>query len=189
MAIDNRTVREGIVGGLIAAAAVAVWFLILDTVSGHPFATPARLGESVASFFGGTGHGSPLIYVLGYTAFHVVAFCLSGLIVSAVVNVAESEPSVLFGLLILFVAFELGWYGLTAILSGDDAFGPVAWYQVMIANLIAASAMGYYLYRRHPMLAARASAAVSGGYDGGDRRRQDSPVTVDRRRPARVKTA
>ena len=164
MAVDNRTVREGIVGGLIAAAAVAVWFLILDVINGHPFYTPARLGESVASFFGGTGHGTALAYVLGYTAFHVVAFCLSGLLVSAVVNVAESEPSLLFGLLILFVAFELGWYGLTAILSGPQAYGSIAWYQVMVANLIAAATMGVYLYRRHPALAARASNAVSGGY-------------------------
>lgn len=182
MVIDNRTVREGIVGGLVAAAAVAVWFFILDFAGGHPFYTPMRLGESVASFFGGTGHGSPVVYVLGYTTFHVLAFCLSGLLVSAVVNVAESEPSLLFGLLILFVAFELGWYGLTAILSGDQAYGSIAWYQVMVANLIAAAAMGYYLYRRHPALAARASHALSDGNDGDRRRTQVGRADGDRRR-------
>ena len=186
MAIDNRTVREGIVGGLIAAAAVAVWFLIIDAVGGHPFYTPARLGESVASFFGGTGHGSPVSYVLGYTAFHVIAFCISGLLVSAVVNVAESEPSLLFGLLILFVAFELGWYGLTAILSGDQAYGSIAWYQVMVANLIAASAMGYYLYRRHPALGARAAHALSDGGDGDRRRVHVGREDGERRRAVRA---
>lgn len=186
MAIDNRTVREGIVGGLVAAAAVALWFLILDTVGGHPFGTPARLGESVASFFGGTGHGSAVSYVLGYTVFHLLAFCISGLLVSAVVNVAEAEPSLLFGLLILFVAFELGWYGLTAILSGTNAYGPLAWYQVMVANLIAASAMGYYLYRRHPMLAARAAHALSDGNDGDRRRVQVGRADGDRRRAVRA---
>lgn len=166
MAIENRTLREGIVGGLLAAASVAVWFFLLDAVSGHPFATPLRLGTSVASLFGASGGGSPMAYVLGYTLFHVIAFSISGLVVSAVVNSAESEPSLLFGLLILFVAFELGWYGLTAILSSDQAYGSLAWYQVMVANLIAATTMGVYLYRRHPALAARASHAVAGGYDG-----------------------
>lgn len=162
MAIANRTVREGIVAGLVAAGAVAVWFLLLDVVAGHPFATPRRLGESVGSLFGGTGGASATLYVLGYTVFHLIAFGISGMVVSAVVNQAEEEPSLLWGLLILFVAFELAWYGLTAILSQGEAYGPLAWYQVMVANLIAAGAMGAYLYRRHPALASRAAHAVAG---------------------------
>jgi hypothetical protein len=162
MAIENRTIREGIVGGLLAAGAVALFFLVLDLVTGHPFATPARLGESVASVFGGTGGASPTLYVLGYTVFHVLAFILSGIVMSAVVNKAEEEPSLLFGLLILFVAFEIAWYGMTAILSRDEAFGPPAWYQIMLANVVAAGVMGYYLFRKHPMLASRANRAVAG---------------------------
>ncbi len=187
MAIGNRTLREGIVGGLVAASAVAVWFLLLDVLGGHPFATPLRLGESVASLFGGTGGGSATAYVLGYTLFHVIAFCVSGLIVSAVVNSAETEPSLLFGLLILFIAFELGWYGLTAVLSRDEAYGSLAWYQVMMANLIAAGAMGYYMYRRHPALIARAQSGLADGYDGDRRTNQvDVDVAAERRRAARV---
>lgn len=162
MVIENRTVREGIVGGLLAAGAVAVWFLVLDVVHGHPFGTPIRLGETVASFFGGTGGASSTLYVLGYTVFHVLAFCLAGIVMSAVVNKAEEEPSILFGLLILFVAFEIAWYGMTAILARDDAYGPLAWYQVMIANLVAAAVMGVYLFRKHPLLAGRAHRAVAG---------------------------
>jgi hypothetical protein len=163
MVNENRTVREGITGGLIAAGAVALWFLILDVIAGRPFGTPRQLGESIASFFGGTGGGSATLYVLGYTVFHVLAFCLSGLVVSAVVNKAEEEPSILWGLLILFVAFELAWYGMTAILTQGEVYGTLAWYQVMVANLIAAAAMGFYLYRRHPALASRAAHAVAGG--------------------------
>ena len=166
MATENRTIREGIVAGLLAAASVAVWFLILDLVGGRPLATPLRLGTSVASFFAGTGDGSPISYILGYTVFHVIAFSISGIIVAAVVNRAESQPSLLFGLLILFIAFEIGWYGLTAILSQDQAYGAVAWYQVMVANLIAAGTMAVYFYQRHPSLVGRASHAVAGGYDG-----------------------
>ena len=163
MTIANRTMREGIVAGLVAAGAVAIWFLLLDLVAGQPLGTPRRLGESVASFFGGTGGGAPLLYVLGFTVFHVLAFALAGRVVSAVVNQGEEEPSILWGLFILFVAFELAWYGLSAILSQGEAYGPLAWYQVMIANLIAAASMGFYLYRRHPLLASRAAHAVAGG--------------------------
>lgn len=162
MTIANRTIREGVVGGLLAAGAVAVWFLVIDLVTGHPFATPVRMGTSVASLFGGTGGASPTLYALGYTIFHVLAFSLSGIVVSAVVNKAEDEPSLLFLLLILFVIFEVAWYGMTAILARDEAFGPPAWYQVMLANVVAAAVMGVYLFRQHPMLASRASRAVAG---------------------------
>jgi hypothetical protein len=162
MAIANRTVREGVVAGLVAAGAVAVWFLLLDLVAGRPFGTPRLLGESITSLFGGTGGGSATLYVLGYTVFHLIAFTIAGMVVSAVVNQAEEEPSILWGLLILFVAFELAWYGMTAILTQGEAFGSLAWYQVMVANLIAAAAMGAYLYRRHPALAGRAAHAVAG---------------------------
>ena len=162
MAIENRTLREGVVGGLLAAGAVALYFLVLDTVTGRPFTTPVRLGESVASFFGGTGGASPTLYALGYTVFHVLAFIASGIVMSAVVNKAEEEPSLLFGLLILFVAFEIAWYGMTAILSREEAFGPPAWYQIMLANLVAATVMGVYLFRKHPMLATRASRSLAG---------------------------
>jgi hypothetical protein len=163
MAIENRTVREGVVSGLLAAGAVALWFLVLDVVAGRPFGTPAHMGESVASLFGGTGGGSATMYVLGYSVFHVIAFVLSGVVVSAIVNQAEEEPSMLWGLLILFVAFEIAWYGLTAILAQGETYGALAWYQVMVANLIAAATMGVYLYRQHPALAARASHALAGG--------------------------
>lgn len=162
MLIANRTVREGIVGGLLAAGAVALYFLALDLVTGHPFSTPVRLGTSVASFFGGTGGASPTLYALGYTLFHVLAFCFSGVVVSAVVNKAEEEPSLLFLLMLLFVAFEIAWYGMTAILARDEAFGPPAWYQVMLANVVAAVVMGVYLFRKHPLLAARASRSLAG---------------------------
>ena len=162
MVIENRTIREGVVGGLLAAGAVALYFLILDVVTGHPFATPVRLGEAVASFFGGTGGASPTLYALGYTLFHVLAFILSGIVMSAVINKAEEEPSLLFGLLILFVVFEIAWYGMTAILTNEPAFGPPAWYQIMVANLVAAAVMGVYLFRKHPMLATRASRSLAG---------------------------
>src|SRR5262245_64382822 len=34
---------EGIRAGLVGASIIAVWFLLVDTVAGHPFYTPARM--------------------------------------------------------------------------------------------------------------------------------------------------
>lgn len=162
MLLQNRTLREGITAGVLGATAVAVWFLILDTVAGRPFATPAMLGSSLATLFGSPGDGSAAVHVLGYTLFHYAAFIVVGMIVAAVVNNAENEPSMLIGFFILFIAFEIGWYGWTALLARQESFGQLAWYQVMVANLIAASTMGVYMYRRHATLPRRFIASLAG---------------------------
>ena len=159
----NRTLHEGVIAGLIGAATVAIWFFVIDVVSGRPFGTPSMLGRSVASFFGGGEGGSTATYVVGYTVFHVVAFVLMGLVVAAIVNGAEREPSLLIGFLILFVAFEVGWYGWTALLARSENFGQLAWYQVMVANLVAATAMGVYMWRAHPALLGRFANELAGG--------------------------
>ena len=46
---DNRhsVIGEGTDVGLIGGMAVAVWFLVLDTLAGHPFQTPSLLGQTV----------------------------------------------------------------------------------------------------------------------------------------------
>ena len=60
------------------------------------------------------------------------------------------------------MAFEVAWYGWSAILSRSDRFGNLAWYAVLVGNLIAAASMGVYLWRAHPTLARRFNAALAG---------------------------
>ncbi len=159
---EHRTIREGVLAGVLGATAVAIWFLILDTAAGRPFYTPQMLGSSLATFFGAPGTGNAIPLVLGYTLVHFAAFIVVGLIVSSVVNGAEGEPSLLIGFAILFVAFEVAWYGWAAILSRSPRFGNLAWYAVMVGNLVAAGSMGFYLWRAHPTLARRFGAALAG---------------------------
>ena len=47
--LDNShsTLGEGTDAGIIGGLAVAIWFLILDTIAGHPFQTPSLLGQVV----------------------------------------------------------------------------------------------------------------------------------------------
>jgi hypothetical protein len=159
---ENRTVHEGVMAGILGAAAVAIWFLILDTASGRPFYTPHMLGSSMATFFGAPGTGNVIPLVLGYTLVHFALFIIAGLVVSAVVNHAEGEPSLLIGFAFLFIVFEIAWYGWAAVLSRSPRFGNLAWYAVMIGNLVAAASMGIYLWRAHPTLARRFNASLAG---------------------------
>ncbi len=160
--MERRTVwKEGTVAGLLGAAGVAGWFLVVDFVSGTPLATPELLGRSLFSVL---GKGIALSFagnVFGYTLFHCAAFIAAGVIVSAVVKASEKTPGVLVGLVLLFAVFEAGFYGFTLFLSEASQLGSLAWYQVGAANLVAAVLMGRYLWAAHPELGERVEAALS----------------------------
>ena len=162
MAPRHNLVREGIIAGAIGATTVALWFLVLDVAAGRAFYTPAILGKALLGVLGPAGAEGDAVRVVAYTVFHYGVFILAGIIVTAVVHQARQESSVLAGALILFVAFEIGFYGFTALLSQHELLGDLAWYQIGIGNLLAAGAMGTYLWRTHPELGSEFSHALGG---------------------------
>ena len=160
--MDRHPLREGIIAGIIGATSVAVWFLIVDVVGGRPFYTPLTLGTALLSVLGPQRDASMLVPVAAYTVFHYAAFIVVGIVVAYILRAADTEPSVLAGFLILFVAFELGFYGFTALMAQSSRFGSVAWYQIGAANLVAALMMGTYLWRGHPALGERLRYVLAG---------------------------
>ena len=152
MAPRHNAAREGLIAGVLGATSVALWFLILDLLAGRPFHTPAILGTALLGVLGPAGSEGTTTRVIVYTIFHYGVFILAGIVLTAVVHRAAVESSVLAGFLILFVAFEIGFYGFTALLSQQELLGDLAWYQIGIGNLLAAGAMGTYLGRTNPDL-------------------------------------
>jgi len=104
----------------------------------------------VSAIFGPTEGESTFRHVAMYTVFHYAAFAVVGTIAAWVVRASHREPTVLIALFMLFVAFEVGFYAITYLLSLSPNFGNLAWYQVGAANLVAAALMGGYLLKRHP---------------------------------------
>ncbi len=91
----QKVLHEGILVGLAGAAAVAIWFLVLDLITASPFRTPALLG---AVLFDGLRDPAALTItpalVLKYTAVHGLAFIVFGLAVAGLFALAEaSSPS------------------------------------------------------------------------------------------------
>jgi hypothetical protein len=153
--------REGVVAGIVGATSVAVWFLIVDLVAGHPLYTPEILGAAVFSLFGDTTRDSTFAHVAAYTIVHYTAFIGTGVVVSYVVHKAETEPSVLVIFMLLFIIFELGFYGVIVMLA-QTALRSLAWYQIAAGNLLAAITMGGYMWRTHPALTQELSHALGG---------------------------
>ena len=163
---SRNVIREGLIAGVIGATSIAIWFLIVDTIAQRPLFTPALLGSGLIARVRATGRApAPASFaesVIIYTFFHYAVFCLGGIIVSVVVGVAESTPSILGGFFILFIAFEIGIHGLVALLQESTILGALAWYQILIGNLLAALFMGGYLWRRHPELRMELRHALDG---------------------------
>jgi len=137
----NRVVREGVVAGLIGAAVVAAWFLLFDLVRGRPLFTPAALGSTL---FLGAGSIDEVmvsaVTVLGYTVFHVGAFIVTGFLAAGIAAAADEQPPLVLAAVLFFAAFEAFF------------MGALAWWTIAVGNLLAAGAMGWYLWMSHPKL-------------------------------------
>jgi hypothetical protein len=153
MALEGRIVREGVVAGLIGAAAVAVLILIFDIAGGSPLQSPAILGSAILK-----GVRDPSLAtvsagpIVGYTIVHGLGFIGVGLVAAFLVASAEREPAMVLALLIFFAAFEVFFLALIAFWA-LPVLGVLAWWEILAGNLVASVGMLYYFHRRHPGLA------------------------------------
>jgi O-antigen/teichoic acid export membrane protein len=129
---------------------VAIWFLLLDMIHGRLFFTPAALGSAI--FRGASGVDEvqrTAGMVLGYTLVHVVAFLIVGLIAARLMFSADAEPRVLLGAGVAFVTMEVGTLCVLALVA-NWLLDALSFWTVLVANIVAAVVIGYYLYQQHP---------------------------------------
>lgn len=158
----HSIVRDGVAAGVLGATTVAVWFFIMDVVARHPLETPLLLGGGLINVLGGAHQDNAVVVIAAYTVFHYLAFIVVGLLASVIVYWAEKMPAVLAGAFILFVAIEIGFYGLSSILAQTPVVGALSALEVVIGNLLAALVMGTYMWRTHPALKGGLDLALSG---------------------------
>lgn len=149
---QRSVLREGIVAGLIGAIVVAVWFLLVDLVRGQPLQTPAFLG---AALFYGVNNPIGLEIaagpIIGYTLVHGLAFLAFGIIAAAVIAASEREPALVIAVVILFACFETFFLGVVSVL-GTAVEDVLAWWEILLANFLAAVAMLWYFLLGHRAL-------------------------------------
>lgn len=149
---SRSTLSHGIIAGLIGAGTVALWFLLLDAIQGRILFTPAAFGSAL---FLGASDTSQVEITAGivalYTLVHIVAFIALGLAVAAIVHAAERQPPLLLGAVVLFFTMEVFMIGLIAI-AASWLLDELAWWSIGVANVVAAIAIGTYIWRSHPQL-------------------------------------
>jgi len=143
---------DGLYAGVIGASIVALWFLVIDTLAGHSLHTPTLLGTLLIKGLDAlaTATVDPAM-VAAYTAVHVVAFVVVGVLASYLVTLFDRYPAAGICLVFLFAFFEVGFFIASAALGGV-LMNHLAPWAVGIGNLLAAAGMAVYFWKRHPHL-------------------------------------
>ena len=149
---QSRVFKEGLIAGLVGAGTVALWFFIVDMGRGQPFFTPGALGSAL--FLGSTDPTAVSVSVAtvaSYSILHIGAFFATGFIAAAIAGYAEDTPPLILGGVMLFLAFEAFFMGLMA-LSAEFLLSSLAWWAILVGNVLATLTMGSYLWAKHPKL-------------------------------------
>ena len=143
---------DGTVAGLLGAATIALWFLLVDTLRGHPLYTPSLLGTAL---FRGHGaivspqtHTISLLMVVLFTVVHGLVFVATGQIAARLVRVAEKNANYGFGVILFLVFFLCGFFFVSIVFEAE-LLRALTWPAVLAGNLLALTAMAIYLGRRH----------------------------------------
>ena len=148
--LTSQILEDGFFCGVLGAGIVALWYLVLDTINGHPLYTPSLLGSLL--FERGASISNVTIQpqvVFWYTAVHAFAFLVVGMLAAWLAAQFERFPAVGIAILFLFVSFETAFFGF-ALAVGKDVLGTLGLWTVAVANLLAGAAMAGYLWWRHP---------------------------------------
>lgn len=142
MSDPGRTPREGgahsplvrgLIAGAVGATALALWFLVIDGVTGQPFHTPAFLARLL---LGGGVIELAAGQIALYTLIHYGAFMVVGVGVSLLRDRIEFVPGVLLGAVLGFLLFDLLFYG-GIWLTGFNVVDYLGWPEVLAGNVIA----------------------------------------------------
>lgn len=151
--IRARVLYDGLIAGLLGYAVVVVVVGALDVAGGRSFFhTPSLLGQIVV---GGFGPPTPGVVaagpVLAFNGLHLLVFLVLGLIVSFVAFEVELHPVFWYAGFFALLALLMVSFFVLAVVSmplGDEP-DPVT---LVVANALAAFAMGAWLARAHPRL-------------------------------------
>jgi hypothetical protein len=145
----HRVWREGRRAGLIAAAAGALWSMIVDLAMGHPFEAWIFLGAAFLGLFHVTA--PPAVSALVFLVLVALAFMLLGRLGVAVAHRADRQPYLILAAtfiltLIVLLLIDISTAFTTSRLHQD------AWLQILGSPVIALSTLALRLYWTHPSL-------------------------------------
>jgi len=149
---ERTAVREGIVTGLIGAMVVALFFLGVDLIRAVPGLTPSVLGEVfVLRRPSAVTTSVDMTAALLYTVVHFLTFAGFGLLIVALARKSETSSLVRYAVIPLALAYLVFFQGVLAV-ADETTRGLFPMWSVLTANVLAAAAMWWYVWRQHPRM-------------------------------------
>jgi len=146
---------DGLVTGAIGAAAIALWFLVIDALAGRPLFTPAALGSAILLGAQSSSEVQMSVgIVFAYTFIHVLAFFAVGIGVEWGARQLERFPSFWLVALMAVIVLDVLFVGIVGSLA-LWVLGAVGLWAVVVGNVLSVSAMGYRVWRERPELRER----------------------------------
>lgn len=149
----QQTLFGGVVAGLIGFATVALVTAIVNLLLGRSILhTPALFGSVI--FYGLTDPAQLEIVagpIFAYNMVHLLAFLAFGLIASWLISLAERFPGAQYFILFLLIFIAAHTYA-ALLFFARPLLGTSSWWEIGIPSTIAAGAMAWYLWRKHPLL-------------------------------------
>lgn len=157
MSDARRTIRDGVVAGLIGYAAVAVFYSVFDFLAARgSLYTVNVLGRAV---FRGLRDPGTLFFpvdldagaILAYNTLHLVLAIAIGLIVTSLIALGDRNPGRRRFIRFVIVAGFFVTIAVVGLLT--SSMRPVLpWWSIVVANALAALLAGAYLVGRRPGL-------------------------------------
>lgn len=154
---------EGFATGLVGAAAVAVWFLIVDLLAGSPLHTPAALGSAVLlGAENATEIELNVAVVAVYSLLHLSVFIAVGMGFSWMVQ--ELHEALAFGVraLIVLLVMEGLFIGSVGMVS-SWIVQEIGWVSILVANVLAVAGMSGWIWQHHPDIRRRKTPSARVG--------------------------
>lgn len=147
---ERNAIREGLFTGLIGAAVVAIFFLGVDLIRGVPGLTPSVLGEvfvlrQPSAVTTEVNRNAAMLF----TVVHVLVFAFYGLLLSGLARRGETSSIARYTIVALVITYIPFFLGVLAV-ADETTRGLFPAWSVLIANLLAAVAMVYFIWNRRP---------------------------------------
>ncbi len=145
-------IYDGLITGLIGAAAVAVSFLIKDLLAQAPLHTPATLGSALLLGASGPDEIQLNVAVIGaYTFLHISVFAGVGMMFAWLAERVEHTPDFWIRGAAVLLLLEGMFLGTVGMMSGW-IMQDLGWITVLVSNVVAVLAMGMWMLRSRPEL-------------------------------------
>lgn len=145
MSDETRSLRDGLIAGVLAGLAVAAFFLLVDALQAQPLRTPRFLAGALF----GSGADAGLLLMSAFTVVHLAAFAAIGALALLLFRATQLPLNPLTGGVYGVFACTLLFYG-SLVTTGTEVLAAPAWPAVLAGNLLGGVVLGTYLHWRGP---------------------------------------